>query len=106
MKKSFGESLRRERQKGLYWGIVAFIILIFCMLFILYPFGKLFLQSFFEDGHFSLANYAKFFGRSAYRKVLGQHAEGQHLCDAVGRSTGSADGLCHHPFQYLGQKGH
>ena len=35
MKKSFGESLRRERQKGLYWGIVAFIILIFCMLFIL-----------------------------------------------------------------------
>lgn len=71
MKKSFGESLRRERQKGLYWGIVAFIILIFCMLFILYPFGKLFLQSFFEDGQFTLANYTKFFGKSAYRKVLG-----------------------------------
>lgn len=71
MKKSFGESLRQERQKGLYWGIVAFIILIFCMLFILYPFGKLFLQSFFEDGHFTLANYIKFFSKSAYRKVLG-----------------------------------
>ena len=71
MKKSFGESLRRERQKGAYWGIVTVIILIFCVLFILYPFGKLFLQSFFEDGHFTLANYAKFFGKAAYRKVLG-----------------------------------
>lgn len=71
MKKSFGESLRQERQKGLYWGVVAFIILIFCVLFILYPFGKLFLQSFFEDGQFTLANYIKFFSKSAYRKVLG-----------------------------------
>ena len=67
MKKSFGESLRRERQKGAYWGIVTVIILIFCVLFILYPFGKLFLQSFFEDGHFTLANYTKFFGKAAYR---------------------------------------
>ena len=70
MKVSFGESLRRGRQKGWYWGIVTAVILAFCTLFILYPFGRLFLQSFFEDGHFSLANYAKFFGRAAYRNVL------------------------------------
>lgn len=71
MKVSIGESLRRSRQRGLYWGIVTVVILVFCALFILYPFGRLFLQSFFEDGHFTLANYVKFFGREAYRKVLG-----------------------------------
>lgn len=71
MKVSIGESLRRGRQQGLYWGIVTVVILVFCTLFILYPFGRLFMQSFFEDGHFTLANYIKFFGREAYRKVLG-----------------------------------
>ena len=71
MKVSFGESLRRNRQQGWYWGVVTVVILIFCVLFILYPFGRLFMQSFFEDGHFTLANYVKFFGREAYRKVLG-----------------------------------
>ncbi|MBQ3269757.1 MAG: iron ABC transporter permease [Clostridia bacterium] len=70
MKVSFGESLRRSRQKGWYWGVVTVAILVFCTLFILYPFGRLFLQSFFEDGKFSLANYGKFFGRAAYRNVL------------------------------------
>ena len=63
MKVSIGESLRRSRQKGWYWGVVTVVILIFCVLFILYPFGRLFMQSFFEDGHFTLANYVKFFGR-------------------------------------------
>ena len=71
MKVSIGESLRRSRQKGWYWGVVTVVILIFCVLFILYPFGRLFMQSFFEDGHFTLANYVKFFGREAYRRVLG-----------------------------------
>jgi len=71
MKVSIGESLRRNRQQGWYWGVVTVVILIFCVLFILYPFGRLFMQSFFEDGHFTLANYVKFFGREAYRKVLG-----------------------------------
>ena len=71
MKASFGESLRRTKQQGLYWVIVTVAILAFCVLFILYPFGRLFLQSFFEDGHFTLANYIKFFGREAYRRVLG-----------------------------------
>ena len=71
MKVSIGESLRRSRQQGLYWGIVTVVILVFCTLFILYPFGRLFMQSFFEDGHFTLANYIKFFGREAYRRVLG-----------------------------------
>lgn len=70
MKKTLRERLQERRQNGLYWGIVTVIILIFCLLFILYPFGKLFLQSFVEDGKFSLANYAKFFGKAAYRKVL------------------------------------
>ena len=71
MRVSLGESLRRGRQKGWYWGIVTVVILAFCVLFILYPFGRLFMQSFFEDGHFTLANYIKFFGREAYRNVLG-----------------------------------
>ena len=71
MKVSIGESLRRSRQKGWYWGVVTVVILVFCTLFILYPFGRLFMQSFFEDGHFTLANYVKFFGREAYRRVLG-----------------------------------
>lgn len=70
MKKTLRERLQERRQNGLYWGIVTVIILIFCLLFILYPFGKLFLQSFVEDGKFSLANYAKFFGKASYRKVL------------------------------------
>ena len=70
MKVSLGERIRRSRQQGLYWGVVTVVILVFCVLFILYPFGKLFLQSFIEDGKFSLANYTKFFGKAAYRKVL------------------------------------
>ena len=68
---SLAESLRRGRQKGLYWGIVTIIILVFCVIFILYPFGRLFMQSFFEDGKFTFANYVKFFGKASYRKVLG-----------------------------------
>ena len=61
----------RRAQKGWYWGIVTCVILLFCTLFILYPFGRLFLQSFFEEGKFTFDNYVKFFGRAAYRRVLG-----------------------------------
>ena len=45
MRVSLGESLRRGRQKGWYWGIVTAVILVFCVLFILYPFGRLFMQN-------------------------------------------------------------
>ena len=32
MRVSFGESLRRGRQKGWYWGVVTVVILAFCVL--------------------------------------------------------------------------
>ena len=91
-KKSLAQKLRQERQKGLYWGIVTAVILVFCVIFILYPFGKLFAQSFVQDGKFSLANYAKFFGRASYRKVLWNTAKVSICATLLGVALGEWKG--------------
>lgn len=56
---------RRERHEFGFWSIVIIVLLILAAIFIVYPFAKLFYQSFFPkdaDG-FSLDNYAQFFSR-------------------------------------------
>lgn len=105
MRRTLGETIRQERQKGSYWIIVTIIILIFCVLFILYPFGKLFLQSFIEDGHFTLANYAKFFGKAAYRKVLGNTMKVSICATLLGVLLGLPMAYVTTRFNVWGKKG-
>ena len=62
-------SLGRERVS--FWNIVVAVILVLAALFIVYPFLKLFSQSFFpKGGPFSLANYEKFFQKKYYMNAL------------------------------------
>ncbi|MEF9973830.1 MAG: iron ABC transporter permease [Clostridia bacterium] len=61
--------LRKERFN--FWTIVTAVILAFAALFIVYPFLRLFYQSFFpKGGPFSLSNYAKFFQKKYYLSAL------------------------------------
>lgn len=103
-KKSLAQKLRQERQKGLYWGIVTAVILVFCVIFILYPFGKLFAQSFVQDGKFSLANYAKFFGRASYRKVLWNTAKVSICATLLGVALGLPMAYISARFNIWGKK--
>lgn len=61
--------LRKERFN--FWTVVTAVILAFAALFIVYPFLRLFYQSFFpKGGPFSLSNYAKFFQKKYYLSAL------------------------------------
>jgi len=68
-RKKLYERLRMDRFN--FWTIVIFALLIFTTIFIVYPFGKLFLQSFTtEEQAFSLDNYFRFFTKKYYRNAL------------------------------------
>ena len=64
-----GNKSGRTRQKKVrhefgFWSIVVIVLLVLAAIFIVYPFAKLFYQSFFpKGGTFSLSNYAKFFSK-------------------------------------------
>lgn len=55
-----------------FWVIASLLIIIFCMLFIVYPFIKMIGQSFYdtETNAFTLANYLKFFNKKYYQEAL------------------------------------
>lgn len=67
-----GNKSGRTRQKKVrhefgFWSIVIIVLLVLAAIFIVYPFAKLFYQSFFpKGGAFSLSNYAKFFSKKYY----------------------------------------
>lgn len=55
-----------------FWVIVSMLIIIFCILFIVFPFFKMIGQSFYdsETNAFTLANYLKFFSKQYYQEAL------------------------------------
>ena len=58
---------RKVRHEFGFWSIVIIVLLVLAAIFIVYPFAKLFYQSFFpKGGAFSLSNYAKFFSKKYY----------------------------------------
>ena len=58
---------RKVRHEFGFWSIVVIVLLVLAAVFIIYPFAKLFYQSFFpKGGAFSLSNYAKFFSKKYY----------------------------------------
>ena len=58
---------RKVRHEFGFWSIVVIVLLVLAAIFIVYPFAKLFYQSFFpKGGAFSLNNYAKFFSKKYY----------------------------------------
>ena len=58
---------RKVRHEFGFWSIVIIVLLVLAAFFIVYPFAKLFYQSFFpKGGAFSLSNYAKFFSKKYY----------------------------------------
>ena len=58
---------RKVRHEFGFWSIVVIVLLVLAAIFIVYPFAKLFYQSFFpKGGAFSLSNYAKFFSKKYY----------------------------------------
>ena len=71
-----GNKSGRTRQKKVrhefgFWSIVVIVLLVLAAIFIVYPFAKLFYQSFFpKGGAFSLSNYAKFFSKKYYMMGL------------------------------------
>ena len=56
-----------------FWVIVSMLIIIFCLLFIVYPFFKMIGQSFYDTqtNAFTLANYLRFFEKKYYQEALG-----------------------------------
>ncbi len=62
---------RKVRHEFGFWSIVIIVLLVLAAIFIVYPFAKLFYQSFFpKGGAFSLSNYAKFFSKKYYMMGL------------------------------------
>ena len=62
---------RKVRHEFGFWSIVVIVLLVLAAIFIVYPFAKLFYQSFFpKGGAFSLSNYAKFFSKKYYMMGL------------------------------------
>ena len=58
---------KKERHEFGFWSIVIIALLVLSAVFIVYPFAKLFYQSFFPKGSgFSLSNYKDFFSRRYY----------------------------------------
>jgi len=62
--------INRKHLKVSFWTWTALIILILCFVFIVYPFAKMFIQSFVMRGKFSLGNYVRFFSKRYYRNAL------------------------------------
>lgn len=61
----------RPRREFSFWSVVVIVLLVLAAIFIVYPFAKLFYQSFFpKGGAFSMANYAKFFSKKYYMTGL------------------------------------
>lgn len=56
-----------------FWVIMTIVIIIFCLIFIVFPFFKLIIQSFINQDTkaFTFQNYAKFFTKAYYRNALG-----------------------------------
>lgn len=68
----FPDTQERPRIERLnFWTLVIFSLLIFSTVFIVFPFGKLFLQSFSTgEKAFTMDNYIRFFQRRYYRNAL------------------------------------
>lgn len=63
---------RLHMDKFNFWTITSLLILIVCLLFIVYPFLNLIVQSFHngETNAFTLENYMKFFEKRYYKEAL------------------------------------
>lgn len=63
---------RFHADKFNFWLIVSLLILIFCLIFIVFPFLKLIIQSFHDSKNntFTLANYMRFFEKKYYKQAL------------------------------------
>ncbi len=62
---------RLHMDKFNFWTIVVLLLLIFTTIFIIFPFGKLFLSSFHtEEAAFTFDNYVRFFTKRYYRNAL------------------------------------
>lgn len=62
---------RRRLGRFNFWTGVICAIAILCLVFIIYPFGRMFLQSFFDKtGALTLDNYIRFFTKRYYRNAL------------------------------------
>lgn len=63
---------RLHMDKFNFWVIVSLVILILCLIFIVFPFIKLIIQSFHdtENNAFTLENYLRFFQKKYYQQAL------------------------------------
>ncbi|WP_343247028.1 iron ABC transporter permease [Diplocloster hominis] len=70
-KKKIYEKLHMDRFN--FWTIMSLLILILCLIFIVYPFLKLIVQSFQnpDTNAFTMSNYLKFFQKKYYQEALG-----------------------------------
>ena len=95
---------RLHMDKFNFWTVVIFLLLIFTTIFIIYPFGKLFLQSFStEEQVFTFENYLRFFTKRYYRNALVNSLKVLRMHHGAGRGHRRAAGLYRHPLQALRQ---
>lgn len=96
-KKKLYEKLHMDRVD--FWVIMSLVIIIFCLIFIVYPFFKMIVQSFQDSKSqaFTLANYMKFFRKSYYQEALGHSL----LISTVVTILATALGV---PLAYIGTR--
>ncbi|MEG1845002.1 MAG: iron ABC transporter permease [Clostridia bacterium] len=95
--------LRKERFN--FWTVVTAVILAFAALFIVYPFLRLFYQSFFpKGGPFSLSNYAKFFQKKYYLSALNNSLSVCLWSTALGVVIGIPMAYIHTRFNIWGKR--
>lgn len=64
---------RLHMDKFSFWTIVSLVIIILCIIFIVYPFLNLIIQSFHDSKTetFTLKNYMRFWEKKYYKQALG-----------------------------------
>ena len=93
------ETKQKKARKFDFWVAVALAIIILCLIFIVYPFLKLVVQSFQDpESHaFTLQNYLKFFQKKYYTQALGHSL----LISTVVTVLATALGV---PLAYIGSR--
>lgn len=99
MSKTSAKTKGTSKRSFDFWVAMTMVIIIFCLIFIVFPFFKLIIQSFQNQGtnSFTLENYAKFFQKKYYREALGHSL----LISLVVTVLATALGV---PLAYIGSR--
>ncbi|MFT4007159.1 MAG: iron ABC transporter permease [Lacrimispora sp.] len=61
-----------RKKKGDFWSVISWILLAIFLVFLIYPIGKLLIESVYTDGKFTLSSFRQFFSKAYYYESIFQ----------------------------------